>query len=134
MTLMKFSRTLFFIEHLSWLLLEFEKVTQIYNCSHRRCSIWKDVLKNFAKFTGKHLCQSLFVKKETLAQMFSSEFYEISKNIFFYRTPLVVESTIAYTNPNLQLHTPAQIYNCIHLLKAIVKEAKVMQSLTLNVT
>ena len=26
--------------------------------SHRRCSIRKDVLRNFAKFIGKHLCQS----------------------------------------------------------------------------
>ena len=31
--------------------------------SHRRCSIRKGVLKNFAKFTGKHLCQSLFFNK-----------------------------------------------------------------------
>ena len=30
-----------------------------------------------------------FIKKETLAQVFSSEFYEISKNTFFHRTPLV---------------------------------------------
>ena len=29
-----------------------------------------------------------FIKKETLAQMFSCEFYEIYKNAFFYRTPL----------------------------------------------
>ena len=56
----------------------------------------KGVLKNFTKFTEKHLCQSLFfnqvaglrleasnfIKKETLAQVFSREFYEISKNIF----------------------------------------------------
>ena len=53
----------------------------------------KGVLRNLVKFTGKHLCQSLcacnFIKKETLAQVFSSEFCEISKNIFFYRTPLV---------------------------------------------
>ena len=27
--------------------------------SHRRCSVKKGVLKNFAKFTGKHLCPSL---------------------------------------------------------------------------
>ena len=33
-----------------------------------------------------------YVKKETLAQVFSREFYEISKNIFYYRTPLVVAS------------------------------------------
>ena len=53
----------------------------------------KGVLRNFAKFTGKHLCQSLFfnkfavlcnvTKKETLVQVFSCEFCEISKNAFF---------------------------------------------------
>ena len=52
--------------------------------SHQRCSTIKGVLRNFAKLTGKHLCQSLFLnKKETLAQMFSSEFCKISKNTFF---------------------------------------------------
>ena len=34
-------------------------------CSHRRCSTRKDVLRNFAKFTGKDLCQSLFFNKAT---------------------------------------------------------------------
>ena len=29
--------------------------------SHLRCSVREDVLRNFAKFTGKHLCQALFV-------------------------------------------------------------------------
>ena len=33
------------------------------------CSVRKGALRNFAKFTGKHLCQRLFFK--------------ISKNIFF---------------------------------------------------
>ena len=32
-------------------------------CSHRSCSVKKGVLKNFAKFTRKHLCQSLFFNK-----------------------------------------------------------------------
>ena len=31
--------------------------------SHRRCSVRKVVLRNFGKFTGKHLCQSLFFNK-----------------------------------------------------------------------
>ena len=57
----------------------------------------KGVLRNLAKFAGIHLCQSLFfnkvaglqfIKKETLAQMFSCEFCEIYKNSFFNRTPL----------------------------------------------
>ena len=31
--------------------------------SHRRCYLRKGFLRNFAKFTGKHLCQSLFFNK-----------------------------------------------------------------------
>ena len=50
----------------------------------------KGVLRNFEKFTGKHLCPSLFFKKDALAQVFSCEFCEISKNTFSYRTPPVV--------------------------------------------
>ena len=66
--------------------------------SHRRCSLRKCVLRNFAKFTGKHLCQSLrpatLLKKETLAQMFSCEFCEISKIAFFHRAPLGASATV----------------------------------------
>ena len=29
----------------------------------RRCSVKNDILKNFAEFIGKHLCQSLFFNK-----------------------------------------------------------------------
>ena len=56
----------------------------------------KGVLRNFTKFTGKHLRQSLFfnnfIKKETLAQAFSCEFCGISKNTFFCRIRLVAAS------------------------------------------
>ena len=37
---------------------------------------------------------SNFIKKEALAQVFSCEFCEISKNTFFYRTPPVAASDI----------------------------------------
>ena len=56
----------------------------------------KGVLKNFSKFTGKHLFWSLFFaglrlsKKETLAQVFSCQFCEFYKNTFFYGIPPVV--------------------------------------------
>ena len=52
----------------------------------------KGILRNFAKFTGKHLCQSLFFNK--VAQVFSYEFCEISKNTFFHRTPPVDASAV----------------------------------------
>ena len=47
-----------------------------FRSSHQRCSVKKDVLRNFAKITGKHLCQSLFFNKVTGVR-------EISKNTFF---------------------------------------------------
>ena len=51
-----------------------------YNCK-------KDVLKNIANFTGKHLCWSLFFnkfhEKVTPAQAFFCEIYEIFKNTYF---------------------------------------------------
>ena len=60
--------------------------------NHRRCCVRKGVIRNFAKFIWKHLCQSLFfnkveafnfIEKDTLAQVFSCKFWEISKNTFF---------------------------------------------------
>ena len=48
--------------------------------NHQRCSVRKCVLRNFAKFALKHLRQSLFLKKDTLAKVFSCEFCEIFKN------------------------------------------------------
>ena len=70
--------------------------------SHLQVFYEKGVLRNFAKFIGKQLCQSPFsnpvagqrpeawnfIKKEALAQVFSCKFCEISKNTFYYRTHL----------------------------------------------
>ena len=96
--------------------LHVSKLNSIINPEKRECYpqkqssggvLWKGIPKKFAKFTGKHLCQSPFfnkvvglrpakacnfIKKETLAQLFSCEFCNISKNIFLYRTPLVAAS------------------------------------------
>ena len=55
---------------------------QVYRSRRPRVFCEKGVLRNFSKFTEKHLCQSLFfnkvagiaIKKETLAQVFSCEF------------------------------------------------------------
>ena len=62
--------------------------------SHIRCSIKKVVLENYPKLTGKHLCQSLFfnkvafaacnfIKKETLALLFSCKFHQILRTPFY---------------------------------------------------
>ena len=59
--------------------------------THYLLRIHLDVLKNFAKFIGQHLCWrevSFLINCrleawEVLAQMFSSEYHEIFKNTFF---------------------------------------------------
>ena len=71
---------------------------------HQRCSVKKRIPRNFTKFTAKHLCQGLFFNKvsdrpatllkETLAQVFTCEFCDISKNTFLHKTPLVDTSVI----------------------------------------
>ena len=68
-------------------------LTTIFTSSLHKVFCKKDVLKNFAKFTGKHLLQSLFFNKvaglrpatllkKTHAQAFSCEFCEVFKNTF----------------------------------------------------
>ena len=77
--------------------------TKNYGSSCPEVFCKKGIFENFTKFTGKHLCQSLFfnevaglnfIKKEALAQVFSCVFCEIFKNTFFYRTPPVDASRI----------------------------------------
>ena len=60
--------------------------------SYWMCFIKKDVLRNFAKFTRKHLRQSLFFNKGAVLRpatllkkrlWYSCEFCEIFKNTFF---------------------------------------------------
>ena len=49
-----------------WKLSEYEDflfAVSIYRSSPQRRSIKKDVFRNLTKFTGKHLCQSLFFNK-----------------------------------------------------------------------
>ena len=68
-------------------------VIGLFTSNRPEVSCKKGVLKNFAKFTWKHLCQSLvfnkvseacnFIKKKALAQVFSYEFCEVFKNTFF---------------------------------------------------
>ena len=74
------------------------------------------VLKNFANFTGKHLCCSLFLitlkawrpvqlhQRETPTQMFSCEICESFKNAFFYRTPPVAPSV------TLDIYIPVKFF------------------------
>ena len=68
-----------------------------YRSSHQSCSVKKSVLRNFKKFTGKHLCQSLFfnnvaglrpatlLKKRLWHRCFPVNFVK------FLRTPFLTE-------------------------------------------
>ena len=55
------------------------KKINMFKSSHWRCSIRKSVLKNFAKFTGKHLLQKEF---SDTGKRLAQEFCNIFKNSF----------------------------------------------------
>ena len=66
----------------------------LFRINRREVLCKNGFLEKFAKFTGKHLCLSLFfnkvagaacnfIKEETQAQVFSCEFCEISKSTSF---------------------------------------------------
>ena len=77
----------------------------------------KGVLKNFAKFTGKHLCQSLFLnkvaelrpatllKKRPWHRCFPVNFAKLVR-INFYRTPPLTASPFDATVISSYLYTP----------------------------
>ena len=86
----------------------------LYRRRHRRCSVRKDVLTNFAKLTGKHLCQGLlisghiactFIKKRLwhskkksrtqLSQHFPEKPFQAPKIIFKY-PKLIGQKPLSY--------------------------------------
>ena len=69
--------------------LFFVSVEKKYRSSRSEVFCLKDILKHFAKFTGKHLCKSLFLSK--VAGFRSHNFAKFLRHIF-YRTPLVAAS------------------------------------------
>ena len=59
------------------------------------------MLQPSLQFNRNDLCMSATLfKKETLAQMFSCEFCEISKSTFSYRTPPVAASEFMILEPS----------------------------------
>ena len=61
--------------------------TAISRSSHRRCSVKKGVLRNFAKFIGKHLCQRtserLLLYSENIQERLLLYLTDISEQLVF---------------------------------------------------
>ena len=99
---------------MSWKMEPPNKCTIFYRSSRSVVFYEKGVLKNFAKFTTKHLCWSLFFikttgvmpgtisKKEAPTHVFSCEFYEFIKNTFFIEHPwwLLLSLPLNWLGPN----------------------------------
>ena len=91
------------------------------------------VLNNFAKFTGKHLFQCLFLnkvaglgpenfsKKGTLAQAFSCEFCEIFENTFFLGTPPIIASRVRNRNTTWICLNITEKYSFWHLKRNFLR-------------
>ena len=74
----------------------------LFRSSHRRCSIKKGVLKNFANFTGKHLCWSLFLITDLQARNFIKKILLQCFLIKLLRTPIlknICERLLLFVSP-----------------------------------
>ena len=71
----------------------------MFRSSHQKCTVKKDVLRNFTKLTGKYMCQGLFfnkvaglspatlLKKRLWYRCFSVNFAKFLKTLFLHNTP-----------------------------------------------
>ena len=71
---------------------QYQSVQRFTEVIAQRCSVKNVFLENFIIKRGSRLHTCKFIKVETLAEVFSCEFCKISKDTFFYRTPLVAAS------------------------------------------
>ena len=65
------------------------EILTVVRSSHHGCSVTKGVLRNFTKFTGKHVCLSpaTLLKKRPWHRCFPLNFAKFLRTPFFYRTP-----------------------------------------------
>ena len=92
--------------YLTYTFTSFSQRTSVTEASVQRCSV-KKVFLVISQNSQEYNCVRdsfliklqakgcNFIKKEYLAQVFSCEFCEISRNTFFYRTPTVATSGVS---------------------------------------
>ena len=85
-----------------------------YISSHRSCSERRGVLSKFAKFTRKHLCQSLFFNKVTGFSLwkerlwrscFQANFVKFLRTLFYRTEHLWVTASVIKRRQNLSLQS-----------------------------
>ena len=91
----KFLQTPSLTEHVRWLLLScrVQVSRHTFRSSQRRCSLRKGVLRNFIKFIGKQLCQSLLfnevagLRPQVWHWCFPVNFVKFLRTPFLQNTP-----------------------------------------------
>ena len=90
-----------------------------YRSSHRRCSIKKDILKNFAKFIGKYLCQSLFFNNVVF--IIHPDFLEIRINQLHKQHLETIENQLILRVAGLFLNFPSFFQEILLLCNLILQ-------------
>ena len=78
-----------------------------FRSSHWRCSVRESVYRNIAKFTGKHLCQSLFFNKVAALRhrhgYFPVNFAKFLRTLFLENASGRLLLHIKYMTPHLRM-------------------------------
>ena len=100
--------------------------------SHQRYSIKIEVLKNFAKFTGKHLCQSLFFNKVAglrpawWSLLDDSLVLTFDRTKMFHQWALFLRLINSFMTEGPITQKPAHWWTCFFMIWApVIKELKI---------
>ena len=120
-----------------WKIEKMQIPKTVFRSSHQRCYVRKGVLRNFTKFTGKHLYQSIFfnkvgglrhakhAKQAILWSTPSTLFYEVRQTPHSMKHTKHVKCVILWSRPSMPIFwsTPSLPFHKAHQKRKQAKHA-----------
>ena len=103
---------------------------EVFRSSHQRCSMKKGVLRNLTKFTGKHLCQSLFFNKVTDLRPATLLNMRLWRRCFPVNLVKFLRTSFLHNTSGRQLLTFLELRGVLRTLSNIWEEAFLRKLLT----
>ena len=114
--------------------MQFQINISCFRSSHPKCSIKRAFLKNFAIFTGKHPCWSLFLiklhakrpvtllKRGSNIGAFLWNLGNFCKQLFHRRSPVAASDVYAWNMLETQAYKPISMTDSSNLVETLQKE------------
>ena len=103
------------IQSICFSVTPFDIVFFIARSSLQRCSVTESVLRNFAKFTGKHMLKYMpqpatLLKKRLWHRCFLANFVKFQEHLFYRKPPGDCFCTVYFSNIGLPTYIRRDLY------------------------